>query len=308
MRDRGADRVDGRRGRATPVAAPPAAAGGSPGGGEVLRRVAVVWVGALAVWGLVALLRQALLPRVADGAVLVTQGVVTAVLTVLLVRWAQRRVAGRPLRAIDLPPRRRDGAALMAGAAGWTLFAVAGLWLTVLAGWVEVRAGGVTAGVLGLLLLRAVSVFLFEALPEELVFRGCLLDVLAARLPRWTAVGAQAVLFLLFGFTLVTASGWLGAEGAWQVGWDRVVLFLSFGVVLALCRIVSGSLWASIGFHWAFQSVAQTYSAAGPARLGVSEEAPGTVEVVAFWFLPIVVGGAVLALLARRRPHAATPG
>lgn len=38
---------------------------------------------------------------------------------------------------------------------------------------------------------------------------------------------------------------------------DRLVIFISVGFVLGLVRVVTGSVWAAIGLHTAFQTVAQ---------------------------------------------------
>lgn len=74
---------------------------------------------------------------------------------------------------------------------------------------------------------------------------------------------------------------------------DRIVLFFTFSIVLGVLRVITGSLWASIGFHLAFQWVTQLNAAAVRDGL-VRIEGQPTLELVAFWFFPIVLGSAVL--------------
>lgn len=131
-------------------------------------------------------------------------------------------------------------------------------------------------------------VFLFEALPEGLIFRGYLYRNRADHLPRWFAVAGQAVLF--------TAFGALVGDGSVE----RIVVLLTFGLTLGALRVVTGSLWAPIGFHLAFQYVTQFTGAAvldGALRI----EGLPDLEFVAFWLLPIAVGGLILAGAAARR-------
>ena len=94
---------------------------------------------------------------------------------------------------------------------------------------------------------------------------------------------AQATLFTLWGAAI-------GAAGSV----DRVVLFFTFSVALGILRVISGNLWATIGFHLAFQWVTQLVSAVREGSLQIAEQP--TLELVVFWFFPIVLGS--IALIA----------
>jgi hypothetical protein len=68
-------------------------------------------------------------------------------------------------------------------------------------------------------------------------------------------------------------------------------------VFLGILRVISGNLWATIGFHVAFQWVTQFISAA--VREGsVQIAAQPTLEIVAFWFFPIVLGSIALVTVS----------
>jgi membrane protease YdiL (CAAX protease family) len=61
------------------------------------------------------------------------------------------------------------------------------------------------------------------------------------------------------GYTLgghmLSAALWTIAVGTVPI--DRIAMFFFMGLVLGMLRVVTGSVWASIGLHAAFQSVAQ---------------------------------------------------
>lgn len=171
----------------------------------------------------------------------------------------------------------------LAGVAAYLVPFPIGLAVVLALGWATLRvpasAGAVIGSVAGLLLL----VLLYEALPEELIFRGYLYRNLVSVLPAWLAVGAQAVLFSLFGLAL-------GADGG------RAVVFLAFGFVLGLIRLVTGSLWAPIGFHLVFQTCAQL---AGPDRDLVTVTNRDTLEAVGLGAVPITLGALAIRWLCR---------
>ena len=89
-------------------------------------------------------------------------------------------------------------------------------------------------------------VILYEAIPEELIFRGYLFRVLSERLPGWATIFAQALLFCAFG----------AAIGA-VTNIDRLLLFFFFALSLGYLRQVTGTVFATIGFHAIFQTLAQ---------------------------------------------------
>jgi membrane protease YdiL (CAAX protease family) len=213
------------------------------------------------------------------------RALVTVALAVPVVVLARRFLDRRPWRGLGLTGPRWA----LAGAACWLATAALGTALTLGLGWATVVPGTWQVPTLLLALYLPALVFLFEALPEELVFRGYLYRNLADRFPRWLAVLGQAVLFTAFG-VLVGAAGSV----------DRVVLFFTFSLTLGALRAVTGSLWAPIGFHLAFQTVAQLTGAVTRDGALLVEGFPD-LQFVAFWLLPIVGGGLVLAVIGARR-------
>ncbi|MGW4209093.1 CPBP family intramembrane glutamic endopeptidase [Lentzea sp. NPDC004789] len=89
----------------------------------------------------------------------------------------------------------------------------------------------------------AASTLLVQGFPEELVFRGYIFANLRDRLsPRGTIVVSS----LIFGSIHVVSH-----SGATTLAQRLVyaVMAVGFGLMLACCRAVSGSLWLGVGFH-----------------------------------------------------------
>jgi uncharacterized protein len=109
----------------------------------------------------------------------------------------------------------------------------------------------------------AAIVLLAEAIPEEFAFRGYIYGTLATVMPRWTAsiitltafVGLPlpiyVVYFVLFG-QAATFGGHVG------ITWEYMIVLIPFGIALQYLRVLTGSVWACIGFHAAFLHLART--------------------------------------------------
>lgn len=248
-------------------------------------RVAVVFVAVTLVWlfvtqGLGSFFGPAYPDRVGHA----VRAVLTSALVVPLIFLARRYLDRRSWEGLRFTSLRTGWRWLLFGMVFWLVAVGLGLVVTVVLGWTRISLGTPSVGILLLFLYLPVLVFLYESLPEELIFRGYLYRNLSARYARWVSVLAQATLFTLWGAAI-------GAAGSV----DRVVLFFTFSVALGILRVISGNLWATIGFHLAFQWVTQLVSAAvREGSLQIAEQP--TLELVVFWFFPIVLGS--IALIA----------
>lgn len=252
---------------------------------NLFGRVAVVFLAVTLVWlfvtqGLGSFFGPAYPDRVGHA----VRAVLTSALVVPLIFLARRYLDRRSWEGLRFTSLRTGWRWLLFGMVFWLVAAGLGLVVTVVLGWTRISLGTPSVGILLLFFYLPVLVFLYEALPEELIFRGYLYRNLSARYARWVSVLAQATLFTLWGAAI-------GAAGSV----DRVVLFFTFSVALGILRVISGNLWATIGFHLAFQWVTQLVSAAvREGSLQIAEQP--TLELVVFWFFPIVLGS--IALIA----------
>ncbi len=128
----------------------------------------------------------------------------------------------------------------------WIIPVVISIYAFISAGQVVIvlRAESITLILRFLALL--VAVFFIEAFPEEII-RGYLYSRLEAVFSPWAALLTQTVLFTLFAFligSLYSIDQWLFIPG--------------FGFLLGYFRMLSGSIWFSMGFHVALMTVTQS--------------------------------------------------
>lgn len=110
------------------------------------------------------------------------------------------------------------------------------------------------------LLFNMLIAFFYEALPEEFALRGFIYDVLRHRFAAWLSVILQTVLFVAFSIVvslLQVIVGMSTVEGIFNI--PNMILLLLFGISLALIRVLTESLWASIGFHLGYLIIARFF-------------------------------------------------
>ncbi|GAA1182645.1 CPBP family intramembrane glutamic endopeptidase [Nesterenkonia xinjiangensis] len=248
-------------------------------------RLALAVLGCLVIWVAVTQLTglwwgQESLGRHVSNAVGVT------LLAVPMVLILCRQVDRRPLSSLGLSGGGGALKDMLRGALTWVLPAGIGLAAVVLLGWMEIRVEATPGELVGAVLLLVLLVFVYEALPEELIFRGYIYRNLADAVAPWVAAIVQALLFSFFGTAL-----WVISAG-WGVFLERSVLFFSMAVVVGLLRVMSGSVWGPIGFHLAFQVTMQLFLSPRYATVHVDDEAIFTIAtaVVAFCAATTVAG------------------
>lgn len=210
-------------------------------------------------------------------------------LAVPMVWLARRYLDRRPWGGLLLTGPRRGWAPFLVGAVSWLIPGVLGLVVLLALGRVGIVPNQPPEQTAVTMAALVVLVLLFEAVPEELIFRGYLFRNLNTAMPGWLAVFAQAVLFTAFGLAL-----WI-PEGGWAVLPERLPLFLGMGVVLGCIRLITGNVWACVGFHTAFQVAAQTLL---NGELFTVESGQGLLMLAVF-LSPFVFGVAVTSFLTR---------
>ncbi|RAS67255.1 CAAX prenyl protease-like protein [Lentzea atacamensis] len=241
-------------------------------------RILLALLGFLACVFLPALLTSGLPPMVAY-LVGVTGVSASALALVFLLR---RYVDREPFRELGL---RRKPADVVTGFVIAAVTALAAGGLAVLLGFAEWT--GVPAVPMWLLLVKVLAIFLGQAFPEELVFRGYVMTNLGGG---WRAIVISSV---LFGALHVFSNG-----GATTVP-ERLVyalMAMGFGLALAICR--GGSLWLAIGFHLGFNVFHQLF---------VTPKASAPFELIVFAGLVIAAGTIHLARVWRKAKTVAAP-
>lgn len=252
-------------------------------------RIAAVTAGAVLLWSALLLANDLLSDEPGGQGNLAhwINAVVIGVIGTALVWAARRYLDRRPWSGLGLTGPRDAWWPFLVGALSWLLPAAVGLGVALALGASVTPAVPLTEVVLSLAALT-VLVLLYEAVPEELIFRGYLFRNLNTAMAAWLAVFGQAALFTLWGTGL-----WV-LTGGWEVLAERLPLFLGMSVVLGCLRVVTGNVWACVGFHLAFQVAAQGLLNWGLFEVDGLETVMGTV-----FLLPFALGVTVAMLFLR---------
>lgn len=129
------------------------------------------------------------------------------------------------------------------------------LVVTETAGWAVIQINWQGARV-DLILLGMLSVFITDAFPEELVFRGYIFSELTRKFSKWKSACMTTILFFIFPVILFPVKALLGPDittgivSSISVGYlGYMILFGAFAMYL---RVLTGSIWTGIGFHLMF--------------------------------------------------------
>lgn len=213
-------------------------------------RVAIVWIAVVAIWLVLPVLREALWGTGYSLGGHIMSAILATAIAVPVVVLARRLLDGESVRSLGLELSATAVKPFLIGAAAFLIPSALGFAIVLGMGWGSIMPVASWGEILAFVPLLIVLVFLFEALPEELAFRGYMQINLQTRLGYWGAIFAQAALFAVWGAVL-----WTVAAGAPAV--ERLVMFFFVALVLGMVRGITGSVWASIGLHVAFQTVAQ---------------------------------------------------
>lgn len=123
-------------------------------------------------------------------------------------------------------------------------------------GWADVSMN-LSWSVLGAIVVGAATVLLFEALPEELVFRGYIYRNFSSRHRRWVAAIFTTALFVLLPLVLVRIqSGVFSMEinigGSSSITVPYLITMMIFGFFVLYLRVLTDTIWTGMGFHLAF--------------------------------------------------------
>jgi len=103
-----------------------------------------------------------------------------------------------------------------------------------------------------------ITVFLFEALPEEFVFRGYIYSNLNSGLTKWKAAILSVLFFVGLPPAMLLIQSIFGIKGSFGINASITIEFLMtlmvFGAFAQYLRIITNSIWTGVGFHLFFVS------------------------------------------------------
>jgi membrane protease YdiL (CAAX protease family) len=130
------------------------------------------------------------------------------------------------------------------------------LLFTVLFGWGDIVINN-DGSLFTYIFFGSLSVFLFEALPEEMAFRGYIYTKLNTILDYKKASVLTVLLFTLLPIIVFVIQRYLlgmeagmNASNSFQPSF--IITLLVFASFLQFLRILTGSIWVGIGFHFGF--------------------------------------------------------
>lgn len=217
---------------------------------SIIIRICLVWMALLALFAGKTQLAVLLFGPEYDLARHMFMAVLSSLLVVPFIIMVQRLVDRKPLAELGLALDLSALKPLLVGILAWFGPFLVGLGICLALGLVTIRPLASWGDILAFVPLLMLLVFLLEALPEELGFRGYLQTNLGRLLQPWLAVTIQASLFGSWGVAL-----WLISAGGIDV--MHASMFYVMAAVLGAVRIITGSLWSTIGIHLAFQTTAQ---------------------------------------------------
>lgn len=233
------------------------------------------------------------------------QGVIFTLIMVIVMMYLQRKMGINIWSFIRLTPFKKGILYLFLGASIPVLLIVAGIFIGHLLGWITVRAFHFSSNLLFAFILNTVIAFLYEAFPEEIMYRGYLYQVLRSRMVRFLAVFFQLVLFVLFPVTVTGLQYLFGIDTA-PITIDYIILIFCFGLALQLTRLLTNNLWTSIGFHLAYLEIARFIVQQDGLRFLEYEElypGIGTVFLLLFMIIliSVVIGTVLLFILNKTK-------
>ncbi|MDM5302062.1 CPBP family intramembrane metalloprotease [Bacillus subtilis] len=227
-------------------------------------------------------------------------GLVTLV-TVPLLYIILKRFSSRPFCSLGLAGARQAIPKAIMGAMYVIILSGSGFAIAHLLGWINITRFHFSGHLVTVLFLNMIIAFFYEAFPEELTFRGAVYYALNRRFNCFKALFLQPILFVLAPITVGGLQYIAGIESP-AITLDYIILLLSFGFILQLLRIVTGSLWTSIAFHLAFLENSRFFVLQGEERFITYEEImPGTGALFVIFCMLLFVGTLLLipAVIAR---------
>ncbi len=167
---------------------------------------------------------------------------------------------------------------------------------TLIFGWATMTFN--TSGpVIGAFSATVVTAFFFEALPEELAFRGYIYRNLNTRFARWAAALLTIALFVLLPSVLTLVQQYvlgmevrIGGAGSLTIGY--LITMAVFGAFTVYLRILTGTVWTSIGFHLAFLQMSRIFGLKSTALIQLTDITSDTPMKI------IMIVGILLAFIA----------
>ncbi|MBD1381867.1 CPBP family intramembrane glutamic endopeptidase [Metabacillus arenae] len=249
---------------------------------EISIRIVAILILGIIIWNFISYISDTFMGQEYSPLMRLISALLTTVLTVTIVQLAIKfdKITWRQLGQSTV---KTNIFSFLLGIFLWTIPASIGFFICLMLGWVEIKVHTDLNYLLLSILILFITVFLIEALPEELIFRGYIYRYLNAQFPHWGTIILQALLFSLFAY-------FIGA----MYSVEQIQFIPGFAIILGVIRAISGSMWTSIGFHVVFMTATQIL---GPIHGHFDVSGIFTLKFFSFILLPSAVGATVLSFV-----------
>lgn len=257
---------------------------------SLIWRILIVFLAIVIIWRGVHEINNWVSPGEAyDRTAHIVSAVLTPFLVLPIIFAARKYLDQRSWAGLRLTSIKEGWKSFVIGGLAYFLPAASALIVAIAFGWTEVSIETSFSEAFLQVLLIAALVFIFEALPEELVFRGYFYRNLNTSLSKLSAVFAQSILFVLFGI-MVGAAGDI----------ERITMFFGMSLVIGLIRVTTRNVWSAVGFHLVFQTMQQLF--VNTHNDAFLSSTPGLMSNVILGIIPFSLAFLVLGLLVKEEP------
>lgn len=248
-------------------------------------RIALVFLGTACIWWIVAGINNWINPGGENARVAhIVSSVLTTVLVIPMIILARKYLDKRPWSGLKLSSIKKGWRPFMIGGLAYFIPAALSMVVFLLFGWTEITLEIAYGEFFQELTLLVVLVFLFEALPEELIFRGYMYRNLNTVFDRSKSILYQSILFTLFGLVIGAAPSF-----------GRILIFFFVSIVIGTIRVNTEDVWSAVGFHLVFQTIQQIFI--GSLLTTTNSE---VTELVIFGIIPFSFALSVVKLLKKK--------
>lgn len=246
---------------------------------KVMIKISVVSLVSILIWRVVLYLYDMFAGVEYDRTSHFIMALLIAALSFILIDTARRKDK-LSWKQVGMSSFRMNALSFLAGTVIWAFPASLGLIISFMAGWAEMTLTTDLSQLFWNAFLLYIIVFLVEAFPEELIFRGYIYSRLNTLFPHWLVILMQTLIFSLFAY-------FIGA----MYSFEQVMFIPGFGLMLGYFRAKSGNVWTSIGFHAAVMTASQLL---GPIHGSFDVSGIFAVRFFAFNLLPYIFGAIAL--------------
>jgi len=219
----------------------------------------------------------------------VMSALVIFVLVIPMVIFARKYLDKRPWKGLELTSFKNGWKPFVIGGLTYLIPALLGIIIFVMFGWTNIHFQASFGEFLIAVIVLMILVFLYEALPEELIFRGYFYRNLNSSFSKLNAVFIQSGLFVLFALVIGAAPSF-----------DRIVFFFAIGIIIGMIRVITENVWSAVGFHVAFQTMQQMFG--NPHNQELTSSTPFLMEVVILGIIPFSFALMTVKLFVKKDP------